>query len=354
MANFSQIGVGSVDGYSTPAEWWAGVSLADAEIGRMMAQEFTAAFNFDGRTTTSTLYGELQAEPGAEHDGRHHAQSGLGNARFNHSGAVATVRLRDDFVRLAWMEVQGPGNNNFACVQIVDVAAGSQIYVHHNILHNDWASTAADNSGIITFDADCQWFVYRNIFFGFGGTGVRTDQAAANSVIFYNTVYGNNRNFTGADNSRGGIAVGSAADTNVAMRYNAAFRNRNVDIRLTRGIQNYNYSSDASAANEGAQSVGNVDTTLQFVSPIDVSGSSATWASLNLLLISGASLIGAGVVESNATYPEIDYPVNDRYNALGASWDIGAAQFGAGGGGGGDVSLAGALRQQRLRRLIHF
>jgi hypothetical protein len=338
------IGIGAPT-YDTPQQWWDAQpndEFTEEHIGECLAEEFTAAFDFNGKLTTAAFYGELRAKAGAEHDGRHHGISGLGNARFNTSGTVSSVRLRDNHVRVAWMEVQGPGNNNVPVMAAPDgfVSAGSQFYIHHNILHNDWASTGSDNSGFQSNDADARIYLYRNIFFGVGGTGIRTDSGASGSVIFYNTVYGTNRNFTGTDNSRGGIAVGSGGDTNYAMRYNAAFRNRNADIRLTRGVQNYNYSSDGTADDEGANSVANVDADAQFVSPIDVSGATATWSSLDLLLLSGSTLRGAGVSESNATYPEIDVPINDRSYTITGTWDIGAAQYIPAGGGAFNAAMA--------------
>ncbi len=346
-----EIGLGAAT-YDTPQQWWdsrgtANV-LSDSEIGACLAEEFTAAFDFNGKTTTSTFYGHLMAKAGAEHDGRHHALSGLGNARFNHAGAVTTVRLRDDHIRVSWMEIKGPGNNNLAAarVEVGFITAGGILHVHHNIIHNDGASTATDNSGFMCDDADMLVYCYRNIIFGVGGTGLRTDQGASGSVMFYNTVYANNRSYAGSDNSRGGIAVGSGGDANYAMRYNAAFSNGNLDIRLTRGVQNYNFTGDGTGDDEGAQSQANLSGSIAsiFTNP------TTTWASTDLRLLATASpLIGAGVSESSSTYPEINVPINNRSYTITGAWDIGAAQY---------ISAATKAplprKYSKMRALSHF
>lgn len=318
--------IGATGDHSTIALWEDFVDgvLADVQRGECQAQAFDEDPGINGSTATASNYMHLTSVSGAEHDGRAHDVSALGNARIARSSAAITLEIFDGFTRLDWMEIKGPGANSFDSISLDFCAPGDVIYVHHNVIHNDGATTNNGNSGIRVVDADIQAMIYRNIIYGSGGSGIRCDNAAVGSVIFYNTIAYNNLNNNA---SRGGIA----ASANFTVKYNAAFANGTADILNANGTQDYNYTEDA--VGEGANSVGSLTTASQFVNP------TTTYSAIDLLIKTGADLIDHGVNENTTTYPEIDVSIDNRGVSISGTWDIGAAEFV--GGGGGDAAATG-------------
>jgi hypothetical protein len=316
------IGTGGDD--TTIALWEAGLgTLSEVQIGDLLPQSFAESPIFSGSVTTGANYAHLRAQSGAEHDGRAHAVSGAGNARIINTGAAALLDSRDDHYRFSWFEAQGPGDNDNETLRIESVAAGGEVQVHHLLLHNDNANTGtvALQYGILVNDVDVLAKVYRNIMYGIGGGGIGLSAMAASSVIYHNTVFDCNH---GNNGSRGGI---STADTDALVEANACFANTNLDIRNAAGTLDWNYTSDATGDDEGANGLANLTTANQFTNP------TSTWASCDLTHKVGGNIVGAGAPTRNTTtYPEIDQAADNRGVSISGAWDVGACQYVSGGG----------------------
>lgn len=318
-ATTSTIGTGKT--YSTIAAWEDAqdANPNNQDTGSCEAEAF-AAVAFDGGTYTATNYPHLTSKVGAEHDGRANEVSGAGNARIEWTNNVKGVLIQDDFVRVSWMELKGPGNNDSQYAIFTNFLTTCTIHVHHNIIHNNDASTGDSEYGIYTNDADASTYIYRNIVYGHHGSGIQLQVASNTSVVLCNTTYYNNH----TNQYRAGIGCGVAA---AVVADNASFANRYRDFYNTTGVMDYNASADTTADAEGANSIANLTTADQFVAP-----DAADWTKTDLLLVATSDLIGEGTDLTSATYPEIEYPIHSRSVAVTGTWDIGADQYVATGG----------------------
>lgn len=310
--------VGTGQTYTTKQAWEDSLpaTITEPEIGQGLAEEFTGALNLSGITTSAANYVEWRAKAGARHDGRAHAVSGLGNCRTNHSGAVSTIQANLNYCRIAWDEIRGPGNNTFSCI-IVDNVTSSEIYIHHNILHNDGASIGA-NPGIYLDDGSAFIaYVYSNIIYGFGADGIRIFAVAAGSLIDSNTIA-----FCNLEGAGGGAGIRANVDADPAIRNNASFSNQNLDIRGTAGTMDYNATSDGTGDDEGANGLANLVTTSQFVS------GTSTYSTIDLRLKAGSALIGEGQDLSGSGLPDVTLDITGAVRS--STWDIGAHQFSSG------------------------
>ena len=320
-ATTSTIGTGL--NYTTIAAWedFQDGNPDNQDTGYCAAEVF-AAVAFNGGTYTATNYPHLTAAIGAEHDGRAHEVSAAGNARIESAANANLIYLVDEFVRISWLEIKGPGDYSIACI-LLTVLSTCTSHIHHCIVHNSYP-TRTGNDGIYLNDADGTYCVYRNIVYGHYAAGIRTLAGGANSAILCNTVY---------YNSYPGVTAGirNAVATSV-IKDNASFANVNKDFYDTYGVMDYNASADTTADAEGANSIADLTTANQFVAP------TTTWAETDLLLKAGADIIAEGVDLSGdvGTYPEINVSIRNgatRATITGA-WDIGADQYVAVAAGG--------------------
>lgn len=311
--------IGTGQTYTTRQAWedsLAGTLLA-AEISDCLGEAFTGALQMAGHVTTASFYMECRGKAGFRHDGRRNSVSGLGNARVAHAANAITTDIADEYVRYSWMEQIGPGNNGTDAVFVQAIAGtGSAIYIHHNIIGNDGASTSAANHGCRVNGTNGNVSVYRNYIFGFGGNGAQGQSAQA-SAFYNNTIYGNNRSNTAAG-ARAGIR---GDDADFTYHNNAVFDNLITNFAENAGT--FDYSATNSASPTGANSIGSLTTANQFENP------TTTWASIDLRLKSGSALIGEGSDLSGTGLPEIATSI--RGLAVTGNWDIGADQFVAAG-----------------------
>jgi len=329
--------IGTGKDYTTIQAWEDARNNTDQNTGYCEAEVFAAVL-FSGLTYTATNYPHLTAKLGAEHDGRANEVSAKGNARIESTADSIIINIQDEFIRISWLEVKGPGNLNRHAVS-VSVVSTCTICIHHCIIHNNLAN--ANPYGINVNDADVASDVYRNMVYGYA-YGVVYLAAANNSVIHCNTLY---------SHAAAGEYTGNAA---TVISNNAAFANASKDFYDITGVMDYNASSDGTADDEGANSIANLTTANQFVNP------TTTWAQTDLLHKLGAGIIGEGLDLSaqKATYPEIDVSIRNgatRATITGA-WDIGADQYEAAAAVGhpavrrfGGVEFCGNHKNQGMR-----
>ena len=305
--------IGTGETYTTIQAWEDALDAAHYHEGQCKAEVF-ATFAFSGGTAyTATNYPHLTSVDGAQHDGRAHEVSGAGNARIEGSTSGEVVLIADEWVRMSWMEIKGPGDNTDQTIDYASVSA-CDMFIHHCIVHNNHVSNSAFNTGIECGDGSPDYFIYRNIVYGTGSSGI--DDQTGNDLYAFNTIY--ECNFNGSTGRAGFFNVSNGPQEITA---NACFDNGFLDIDSTNGVLDYNATSDASGA-EGANRIANLTATDQFVN------ATTTFADTDLLLKAGADLIDAGPAPySSVTYPEIDVSIDNRGVSITGTWDIGASQF---------------------------
>lgn len=299
------------------------------EIGECLAEEFLETVLIDGNTPSDANYGKLTSQNGAEHDGRSHDVSSASNARIVSTDNQHVVRLFDEYTELSWLELDGPGNRSKHGL-IIDFVGAGWLRVHHNVIHNDQASSATTSNGIRCNDTDGENHVYRNIIYGYGVAGIWMDDGAAGSECYYNTVF--ECNFFSAA-TVGGIDCDSG---NATLKYNAAFDNdlgTENDIITTTGTWGDNATEDGTGdfvATEGR-------TAFQFENP------TTTWANTDLRIKAGADLIDIGTPVATTNNPEINVPITARGTTITGDWDIGADER-AGAPPSGMLNSFGSMR----------
>lgn len=202
--------IGTGGDFDTIADWVSyleGIgTLTEPEIGQCLGQSFDERIVLD-RTVISTSvsnYVELTAHPNFRHNGRANVLSGLGNARIDYLGTAEnanTMSIDINHFRLSWLEFPNLGGTNGQVgIRARNISGSGEHYYHHLILHNDGNALGQNNNKALWLDdSEVDFFVYRNIIYGFGGDGVYTVLAGANSVIYNTTSCFNNRGFTNND-----------------------------------------------------------------------------------------------------------------------------------------------------------
>lgn len=305
--------IGATGARATADAWIAAHTVPlDDQQGELQAQEHAGNITLDGATPGLFKF-HLTVVSGGQHDGRHNGKSGAGNARITVNANAIPIRAYIQSLRISWAEVDGPGNFNQPIIRIAAGSGDNNVTLDHMILHNDGRSSGTDQHGV-----NCEAAVvlkhHRIITFGVGGAGIWCLSAAAGSAFLYDTFYGCRISVNTDD---AGI---TNVDNDVLVKYNALFDNNGKDLYSLNGTLDYNYTSDVTGDDEGANGRASLSSANQFVNP------TTTWADLDLLVKAGADLIGAGVAESGSTYPDIDYAINNRTTPITGSWDIGAAQ----------------------------
>lgn len=307
--------VGTGQTYTTWQAWEDSLpaTTTEPEIGEGLAEEFTGALNMSGITTSAANYVERRAKAGARHDGRAHTVSGLGNCRTKHSGAVATIQANLNHCRVAWDDIEGPGNNAVSCL-VIDNITSAAVYIHHCIFHNDGASTGATPG--ITLDDGSTFVanVYNNPIYGFGSDGIRIFGLSTGSLIYNNTIA-----FCNLEGGGGAAGIRAVSDPDVVIKNNACLGNQTFDIRGTEGTMDYNATSDATGANEGANSLSGLTITDQFVSGTN------NYSTIDLRLKAGADLIGEGEDLSGSGLPDAALDITGAIRS--GAWAIGAHQY---------------------------
>jgi len=305
--------IGTGETYTTPWAWEAALpaSIDQVYTGECKAEEFVATFTFDGHTTDADNYYHLTAESGAEHDGRAHELSGLGNARlsatYNGSG------LGDDYIRVSWLEWLHDGNVSPSMYLLG--TSEDNCLIHHCIFH------MPTNFGVGGISCAGASSFYRNIIYGtHRGLNVITGGECYNNTSFDYRV--------GHSSFQGALRVYSSDG---AIRNNAFFEGPwNIDFNW-RGLTpaaSHNCSSDGTADDVGTDSLVNKDATDNLVNATD------TWAECDCRIREDAvDLLGAGVDLSATGLPEIDVPISDRSATITGSWSIGADDVVSAGGG---------------------
>lgn len=303
------IGIGAPT-YTTIQSWEDALDANDQYTGECMAEALSNV-SFEGVEYDAANYPHLTAQSGAEHDGRAHEVSGAGNARIESAADAHVINVRDEFVRVSWLEVKGPGNNGVKYgFYTQELQATCTIHLHHCIFHNNGAH--ANAYGVYANYADAATYIYRNLCYGFGDYGFVPYTMSATSSVLCNTAYHNTT----------GLLCGQAA---AVIANNACFDHAIKDISDTTGVLDYNATSDGTGDDEGANGIADLVTADQFVAP------STNWALTDLLLKAGSGMIGEGLDMSGdvGTLPEIDVSIDkgDTRATIDGAWDIGASQL---------------------------
>lgn len=306
--------LGTGETFTTNQSWEDALDNAHPHRGECKAEVFSGV-TFSGITYSEANGPTLTSVDGAQHDGRAHEVSGIGNARIEFVGTLHIVWPGNPFVTVSWIEVKGPGNNSFDSVSMIGTGSDF-VMLHHCILHNN---DAVSSGGVLNYGFQHRTGsagdgrVFRNIVYGVGTAGLRL--RSGSGATLHNTVYDNNHS-----DVAGGAGIRSST-ANYDIKANACFDNSQKDIDGTTGTLSNNATSDATST-EGTNNLINQVATDTFVA------ATTNFALTDLLLKAGSNLIDAGETTfSTATYPEIDVSIDNRGVSITGTWDIGAHQF---------------------------
>lgn len=307
--------IGTGETYTTIQGWENGRNgeLSEIEKGQCKAESFAENVTIAGSTTAADKYMHLTSVVDSEHDGRAHEVSDAGNSRIEDTSSNHLINVQDEYFRISWMELKGPGNNNELAIYYTGVGAGIQ-YVHHCIIHNNHACSWG-GIGVFLQDTSTPYAIYRNIVYGWYSCGIRG--AYGDVDAYNNTVYECN---SGDTAGTAGLEL-STAGTIVA-KNNGAFDNLQADLEFNGGTLDNNASSDSTGDND----LDDLTTGDQFVN------ATTTWANTDLCLKSAADLVDAGSDLSGTGYEEIDESIDNRGVSISGTWDVGACEYVSAGG----------------------
>lgn len=312
--------IGTAQTYTSIQDWENGRDgeLSEIEKGQCLSESFAENVEVNGSTTDASNYMWLTSVDDDEHDGRAHEVSAAGNARIEYEGDNIVFYIIDEYFRLDWMEISGPGNYAQAIVAMNFVGA-STTHIHHCIIHNNHANNNHANYGIFNYYEATNLKAYRNIVYGVGATGITRESSGTENDFYNNTVYECNYS---ESVFRCGIQS-NHADFNV--KGNACFDNENGDFNDSGGTDENNATSDAT----GDDDLDNLTVGNELENP------TTTWADCDLRIKqSGPTTIaeaGTDLSGLTATHPEINVSADARGSTV-TNWDCGATEYVAGGG----------------------
>lgn len=324
--------------YSTITSWEADLdnggiySAADDAVGECYNDtafdEFTTIDSGGTIGLNSIL---LTVADGQEHDGT--AGSGVrivrtGDNALSLNSSIPTVT--------SWMEIDMNGNGGSTEVIRVGTASNSFLASIANIILHDATDDVENNRAVY---GNGSYQLRNSIFYDMqrgssvsNGTHFVAGNASNRNVKIFNaTVFNCGNNRTLAGNDAIGLSVGDdeAADelkNNIVVGTFVSGASTASDFNLgVNSTSDYNLSSDTTAADRGSNSLTSKTASNQFVSIVG--------GSEDLHLKTGADAIDAGTdLGTTPTGVNIDINGRDR-DSNGDTWDIGAHEFVAAGGG---------------------
>lgn len=319
--------------YTTIASWEAdldsgaaGYSAADDAVGELYADSdfgISATMTIDGGGTIGLNSVKLTVPSAERHDGT--ANTGV-RLLYSAAGHIAinTPSGFDNKYTFEWFEIDKNGNGEEGF--ITNSSQFTNVPVIRNCIIHGASGDDAFNGAIYASSRDV--LAMNNIIYDWdrnGGTdtkGIFADNDRTSGGLFNNTVYG----VTNATANSVGIKL-STNSANGANKNNIAM-GCDVDFEFagTNNDSDYNMSSDTTASGGGgSNNLVSKTASSQFVS--------ITGGSEDLHLKTGADAIDAGVdLVTTPTNVNIDINGRDR-DSNGDTWDIGAHEFVAAGGG---------------------
>lgn len=315
----ASIGTTSRD-YTTYQSWedFVDGTLSEEQVGECYADSaFTGDIVIDGSITTSTNRMRLSVAAGQRHDG---TESG-GGVVSNPSGSGTHVTLADPYSVVEWIRFTGWGGGGWgsSCIE----ANADDCTVRYLIVHDETANNFGN--GIVVGANNLR--IYRNIVYETGTptmndgiadyNGSRSGVVIANNTVYNLGRYGFRKNAGGTNGTyQNNVSIGCAT--------------ADYFFGSAASVESYNAASDSSVSGTGSitsQTAANLFTA--------VSGA------YDLHLKTGANAIDAG---TNLGSP---YDADIDADAVSGTWDMGADEVAAGGGGG---SIAPQYQFMKRRR----
>jgi hypothetical protein len=251
--------------------------------------DFTAGVDIDGSTTDSQRFLRLTVAPGNRHQGL----AGAGVLVDGMDTSAGEIHVLDDYTEVEWLEVKRVRGVNAAGVRV----GAREVLLSQLLLHDNRVGAKLSGAGAHSF-------TLRNSFsYDNDEEGVEGDETSDNGLVENCTLYGNGQE--GIDQSFG---------TPFIVRNTISMGNPSGDFDVLGGVQEYNLSSDTSAAGPG--SLINKIASNQFVSI--VSGSE------DLHLKPAADAVDSGLDLSAIFTSDIDVSVRPG----GSGWDMGGDELG--------------------------
>jgi len=254
----------------------------------------TAMATIDGSVTNAAHYMALEVAQGQ----RHQAGSGTGVVLDGENAVKRGIRILDHYTRVTGLAMRGFGGTKGAAA--ISVERARNVLLDGLLIH-DFGGAQGPVAGIS--GGRLSDFTLRNsVIYDGGGAGVRIDRPTASALVQNSTVFGM---------SGPGIREGAGW---LAVRNTISMGNGDEDFQVRRGAQEYNLSSDGTAAGPG--SISDRAPARQFRSLVT--------GARDLHLRPGADAAGAGIV----LYPAFRTDIDGELRPVGpsASWSIGADQ----------------------------
>lgn len=296
--------------YTSLSAWEAGmqkdlVAADEISIAECYSMSDTTSVVIDGWTGDATRYIKIYTPPAERHNGVWNTGKYI---LAPASGVV--LQISESYVRVYGLQI------NTASIGILVTGGSSSgdvngdIYIGYNIIKSN--GTAANTTGIdIYYVYSSNHYIFNNIIYGFSAfsnEGIQVDDVDATAYIYNNTIY----------NCYRGI---QATNGTIIAVNNLSYNNSVADFNGTFTTSNYNFSKDATAP--GANSIhGTADAkTPDFTS--------TTSGSEDFHLLSTSDAIGVGTDNPGSGLYTDDIDGVTR----STSWDIGADEYIAAGGG---------------------
>lgn len=323
--------------YSTIAAWEADLdngaiySAGDVAVGECHDDStFDESLNVNGGGTVGLSGVRLSVAAGHRHDGA--AGSGAKIIKSGTGGSyilTITPCSSSAFAAVEWLEISATDSPDsyFGGVANGGASGTPESYFQNLIVHDIVDSVSGGQVIGISATTDVG-IIANNIVYSIdnassnGTVGITTGGGSTVRQTYNNTVYNIHASTSGQNASgisqNGGSHV---ASNNIAVGTTAA--GTATDIQISAGTASHNLSSDASASGTGALT--NKAAADQFVSTVG--------GFEDLHLKAGADAIDAGTdLGTTPTGVNIDIDGRDR-DAQGDTWDIGAHEYVAAGGG---------------------
>ena len=248
----------------------------------------------------------------ADHGNRHYGRAGaIGMvALIDNTTSVPGIRVRDDHVRIEWLEIRGGTGTSAHGVEVDTLSVVNRVVLDDLLVHG------TPSNGIEIEHADAVVDAYDNVVYETGlGIHVATTPSGTSQIqLLNNTVFGCN------GGGPSGIRSAAASNPGVTLRNNIAVSNNGGDFGVPSpsGASSHNLSGDATgpAHSPGGSGIAGVAPAALFVS--------MTPGAEDLHLLPAAVAVDSGADLGALFTGDIDAGVRT------GTWDRGADEVGSG------------------------
>ena len=346
MATTNTRTIKTADGdYTSLSNWEAG-RAADLpsgdiiEVAECYTMEDTTAVVIDGWTTDATRYIDIHAAVGERHSGY------WDEAKYFLSNAAATLlAINEEYVRVTHIQFELTTNAcSYNCVRVGQLAAASDVRLGYNLYKGILSGPGGATSAVLASDdadGNCVVTDYNSVVIDFYNITYPTSTTSEGWMCAYGIM--TLLNCTAYHCGKGFSTLGSTYKITAynCLSYCDEVNSSLIDFAGTyEAASDYNASTDATAPDGGGHSIINqANTDIDFLSttPTD-----ATFLAID----STSSCVGAGTDNPGSGL----YSDDIRGVSRTSTWDIGADEYVAAGGGLAVAVVALLIQRQNKRK----